>query len=65
MDRWEGSITKWGDGLVAFECTLKRACVDCDTECAQAGASQQDYLTRIHVFTSSCKLSINFKWKLE
>jgi hypothetical protein len=38
----EGTITVWEDGLVAFECTLGRACIEHDTKHAQAEAVWQD-----------------------
>jgi hypothetical protein len=36
LDRGEGAIATWEDGLAAFECTLGRVCTERDIEHAQA-----------------------------
>jgi hypothetical protein len=36
----EGAIVAWEDGLMASECTLGKACMECDAERASSKAVQ-------------------------
>jgi hypothetical protein len=65
MDSREGTITVWEDGLAASVRALGRARMEYDAKCAQAEATQQDCLTRMHAFTSNAMYFINFNQMLE
>jgi hypothetical protein len=60
LDIREGAIVAWEDSLLAFECALGRARIECDAECDQSEAARQDYQARIHAFTAGCRHSFNF-----
>jgi hypothetical protein len=53
------------DGLVASECTLGRARMECDAECDRVEAVRQEYRARIRTFTASCRGSFDFDRVLE
>jgi hypothetical protein len=55
----------WESGMVASECVLGRAHIECDTECDRAEAVRQDYRARIHAFMAGCRRSFNFDQILE
>jgi hypothetical protein len=61
----DGTIVVLEDGLAASECALQRACMERDAKHAQAEAVWQDYLARMHAFTSNSMHSINFGRMLE
>jgi hypothetical protein len=64
LDTRECTIVVCEDGLMAFERTLVKACMECDAERAQVEAVQQDFLARTCTFSSNSKHSINFNWML-
>jgi hypothetical protein len=65
MDSRASAIAMWEDGLVAFEHTLRRACMERNAECACAEAVRQDYLAKTRAFTISYRRSFCFDRILE
>jgi hypothetical protein len=65
LDSREDDVVAREVSLVASECTLGRACAECDTDCDRAEAIHQDYQTRIRAFTAGYRHSFNFDWILE
>jgi hypothetical protein len=55
----------WEDGLAAFEGTLGRVHMECNTEHTRSEAFWQDYLAWMHSFTTSSRCSFNFDQVLE
>jgi hypothetical protein len=49
----------WEDGLLASECTLRMAHMECDAKCDKAEAIQQDYWARIRAFTTDCRFDFD------
>jgi hypothetical protein len=65
LDNRKGAIIVRGDGLAAYECALGRARRECDVKRAQAEAVWQDYLARMHTFTSNYQRTFKFDQILE
>jgi hypothetical protein len=65
LERREGAITAWEDGLVAFERVLGRVHIEHNASHVQAEATQQDYLARTCTFSSRSKLLIGLSRALE
>jgi hypothetical protein len=48
LDRREGTIVAWEDGLAFSMHALGRACMECGVERTQAEVVWQDFLARMH-----------------